>query len=116
MRASLVVNCQSALVAAALGRCWQASLGLAVGVVTGLNRWVDASVNAHHGWPEVDPGDSDRDSLMALNRASLENVIFAIIVAEVPRVARLVHGVALRVREQPFIEAALACGVTQGHI
>jgi peptide/nickel transport system permease protein len=45
-----------------------------------------------------------------LNRASLQNVIFAITVAEVPRVTRLVRGVVLTLREQPFVEAAIASG------
>jgi len=49
-------------------------------------------------------------ALMALSRASLQNVIFAITVAEVPRVTRLVRGVVLTLREQPFVEAATATG------
>jgi peptide/nickel transport system permease protein len=38
------------------------------------------------------------------------NVIFAITVYEVPRVTRLVRGVVLSLREQPFVEAATAAG------
>jgi peptide/nickel transport system permease protein len=49
-------------------------------------------------------------ALMALTRASMKNVIFAITVGEVPRVSRLVRGVVLGLREQPFVEAALASG------
>src|SRR5713101_5465794 len=49
-------------------------------------------------------------ALMALTRASLENVIFAITVADVPRVTRLVRGVVLSLRELPFVEAAHASG------
>ena len=51
-------------------------------------------------------------ALMALSRASLQNVILAITVAEVPRVTRLVRSVVLTLREQPFVEAAIACGGT----
>jgi peptide/nickel transport system permease protein len=40
----------------------------------------------------------------------MKNVIFAITVGEVPRVSRLVRGVVLGLREQPFVEAALASG------
>jgi peptide/nickel transport system permease protein len=47
---------------------------------------------------------------MALTRASLQNVIFAITVAEVPRVTRLVRGVVLTLRDLPFVEAAVASG------
>ena len=47
---------------------------------------------------------------MALSRASIENVIFAITVADMPRVVRLVRGVVLTLREQPYVEAAVATG------
>jgi hypothetical protein len=43
---------------------------------------------------------------MALTRASVENVIIAITIAEMPRVVRLVRGVVLTLREQPYVEAA----------
>jgi peptide/nickel transport system permease protein len=49
-------------------------------------------------------------ALMALTRASLENVIFAIALAEIPRVTRLVRGLVLSLREQPMVEAAIAAG------
>jgi peptide/nickel transport system permease protein len=49
-------------------------------------------------------------ALMALTRASVENVVMAIAVAEVPRVARLVRGVVLSLREQPYVDAAIAGG------
>ena len=49
-------------------------------------------------------------ALMALTKASLGNVILAITIPEVPRVARLVRGVVLALREQPFVEAAVAAG------
>ncbi|MBC8794018.1 MAG: peptide ABC transporter permease, partial [Tagaea sp. CACIAM 22H2] len=51
-------------------------------------------------------------ALMALTKASLENVIIAIAIAEVPRVTRLVRGVVLTLREQPFVEAAVASGTS----
>jgi peptide/nickel transport system permease protein len=49
-------------------------------------------------------------ALMALTRASVENVVMAIAIAEVPRVARLVRGVVLSLREQPYVDAAIAGG------
>jgi peptide/nickel transport system permease protein len=49
-------------------------------------------------------------ALMALTRASVQNVIIAIAVAEFPRVSRLIRGVVLSLREQPFVEAAVASG------
>ena len=49
-------------------------------------------------------------ALMALTRGSVQNVIIAITVAEIPRVSRLVRGVVLSLREQPYVEAAIASG------
>jgi peptide/nickel transport system permease protein len=49
-------------------------------------------------------------ALMALTRASVQTVVIAITVAEVPRVSRLVRGVVLSLREQPYVEAAIASG------
>jgi peptide/nickel transport system permease protein len=49
-------------------------------------------------------------ALMALTKASIENVIFAITLSEVPRVTRLVRSLVLTLREQPFVEAATAAG------
>jgi peptide/nickel transport system permease protein len=51
-------------------------------------------------------------ALMALTRASVQNVIIAISIAEFPRVSRLVRGVVLSLREQPYVEAAIASGTT----
>jgi peptide/nickel transport system permease protein len=51
-------------------------------------------------------------ALMALTRASLKNVILAITIAEAPRVARLVRGVVLTLRDLPYVEAAIASGAS----
>jgi peptide/nickel transport system permease protein len=49
-------------------------------------------------------------ALMALTAASVQNVIIAISVAEFPRVSRLVRGLVLSLREQPYVEAAITTG------
>jgi peptide/nickel transport system permease protein len=49
-------------------------------------------------------------ALMALTRGSVGNVILAITIAEIPRVARLVRSVVLSLREQPYVDAAVAAG------
>jgi peptide/nickel transport system permease protein len=85
-------------------------IGLAIGVVAGFTRWVDAVVmrimDGLMSIPEV----LIAIALMALTRASMGNVIFAITVAQVPRVTRLVRGIVLTLREQPYVEAAVASG------
>jgi peptide/nickel transport system permease protein len=84
--------------------------GMTIGLVTGFNRWADAIVmRVMDGLMSI-PAVLIAIALMALNRASLQNVIFAITVAEVPRVTRLVRGVVLTLRERPFVEAAIASG------
>jgi peptide/nickel transport system permease protein len=103
-RISLVVGIMVAL--------FSTGLGLAIGLVTGFSRWTDAIVmRVMDGLMSI-PAVLIAIALMALTRASMENVIFAITVAEVPRVTRLVRGVVLTLRELPFVEAALASGTS----
>jgi peptide/nickel transport system permease protein len=49
-------------------------------------------------------------ALIAITRASVRSVLIAITVPEVPRVVRLVRGVVLTLREQPYVEATQALG------
>jgi peptide/nickel transport system permease protein len=85
-------------------------LGLAIGLVTGFIRWADAVVmRVMDGLMSI-PSVLLAIALMALTKASLENVIFAITIAEIPRVVRLVRSLVLTLREQPFVEAATAAG------
>jgi peptide/nickel transport system permease protein len=51
-------------------------------------------------------------ALMALTKASVGNVIVAITLAEIPRVVRLVRSLVLTLREQPYVEAAVAAGTS----
>ncbi|HUN46375.1 MAG TPA: ABC transporter permease [Stellaceae bacterium] len=101
-RISLVVGLSVALCSTVIG--------LAIGLVTGFSRVTDAIVmRVMDGLMSIPPV-LLAIALMALTRASVGNVIFAITVSEVPRVTRLVRGVVLSLREQPFVEAATAAG------
>jgi peptide/nickel transport system permease protein len=85
-------------------------IGLALGLVTGYVRMVDAILmRVMDGLMSIPPI-LLAIALMALTKASVENVIAAITIAEVPRVTRLVRSVVLSLREQPFVEAAVASG------
>src|SRR5690242_2547561 len=87
-------------------------LGLSIGLVTGYIRWLDAIVmRVMDGLMSIPPV-LLAIALMALTRASMENVIAAITLAEVPRVVRLVRSLVLTLREQPYVEAAIAAGTT----
>jgi peptide/nickel transport system permease protein len=88
------------------------AVGLAIGLVTGYLRWLDAIVmRIMDGLMSIPPV-LLAISLMALTKASVENVIIAITLAEVPRVVRLVRSLVLTLREQPYVEAAIAAGTS----
>ena len=87
-------------------------LGIVIGLVTGYIRWLDAIVmRVMDGLMSI-PSVLLAIALMALTRASVGNVIAAITLAEVPRVVRLVRGLVLSLREQTYVEAAIAAGTT----
>ncbi len=87
-------------------------VGMAIGLVTGYIRALDAVVmRVMDGLMSI-PSVLLAIALMALTKASMGNVIVAITLAEVPRVVRLVRGLVLTLREQPYVEAAIASGTT----
>jgi len=103
-RVSLVVGLAVALLSTLLG--------LAIGLVTGYVRRLDAVVMRIMDGLMSIPSVLLAIALMALTKASMGNVITAITLAEVPRVVRLVRSLVLTLREQPYVEAAIASGTT----
>lgn len=101
-RVSLIVGIAVSAVACALG--------MIIGLLSGFIRWLDAILMRVMDGVMSIPSILLAIALMALTRGSVRNVIIAISIAEVPRVARLVRGVVLSLREQPFVEAAVAAG------
>jgi peptide/nickel transport system permease protein len=84
--------------------------GTFIGLISGFIRGVDAVImRVMDGLMSIPPI-LLAIALMALTRASVQNVVVAISIAEFPRVARLVRGVVLSLREQPYVEAAIASG------
>jgi peptide/nickel transport system permease protein len=85
-------------------------IGLTIGLVTGFVRWLDGIVmRVMDGLMSI-PGVLLAIALMALTKASVANVIIAITVTEVPRVVRLIRSLVLSLREQPYVDAAVAAG------
>ena len=84
--------------------------GLVIGLISGFVRWADGIVMRIMDGLMSIPPILLAIALMALTRGSVGNVIMAITVAEIPRVSRLVRGVVLSLREQPYVDAAIACG------
>ncbi len=86
------------------------SIGLAIGLVTGYIRWLDAvMMRVMDGLMSI-PSVLLAIALISLTTASLRNVIVAIAITEIPRVVRLVRSLVLTLREQPYVEAAIASG------
>jgi peptide/nickel transport system permease protein len=104
-RVSLIVGFTVAVLSTAAG--------VAIGLAAGFVRWVDAIVmRVMDGFMSI-PTILLAIALISLTRASLHNVIVAITLAEVPRVVRLVRGVVLSLREQPYVESAVAAGASR---
>ena len=101
-RVSLTVGLSVALLATLAG--------LTIGLVSGFVRWADGIVMRFMDGLMSIPPILLAIALMALTRGSVGNVIMAITVAEIPRVSRLVRSVVLSLREQPYVDAAIASG------
>jgi len=85
-------------------------VGLVIGLASGFVRWADGLIMRMMDGLMSIPPILLAVALMALTRASVGNVVMAITMAEIPRVSRLVRGVVLSLREQLYVEAAVAAG------
>jgi peptide/nickel transport system permease protein len=92
------------------------SVGLLVGLVAGYWRIADSIImRVVDGFMAI-PAILLAVALMALTRASLGNVIFAIAVTETPRVIRLVRSLVLSLREETYVQAAITSGTPVSNI
>lgn len=87
-------------------------LGVLIGVFAGFLPRFDAFVMRVMDGLMAIPSILLAIALIALNRASIWNVILAVTIAETPRVVRLIRGVVLFLREEPYVEAARSCGAS----
>jgi peptide/nickel transport system permease protein len=101
-RVSLIVGLAVAVTSAVIG--------VVIGVVAGYLRWLDTIVMRIMDGLMSIPAILLAIGLVSLSRAGLRSVIIAIVIPEVPRVVRLVRSVVLSVREEPYVEAAVALG------
>jgi peptide/nickel transport system permease protein len=112
-RVSLLVGTLCALVALAAG--------IACGLASGYLRWLDGILMRFMDGVMAIPAILVAISLVAIWRGSLATVIVAIAIPEIPRVTRLVRSLVLSIREEPYVEAAVALGtptwkILFGHI
>ena len=112
-RVSLLVGILCALVAV--------SIGIACGLLSGYLRWLDGILMRVMDGIMAIPAILVAISLVALWRGSIVTVVVAIAIPEIPRVTRLVRSLVLTIREEPYVEAAIALGtptwkILLGHI
>jgi peptide/nickel transport system permease protein len=86
------------------------TLGLVLGLISGYVRWLDAILMRVMDGLMAIPGILLAIALISLSGANLTTVIVAITIPEIPRVVRLVRAIVLSVREEPYVEAAVAAG------
>ena len=84
--------------------------GLVIGLLAGYLRFLDGLVMRIMDGLMAMPAILLAIALVSLSTAGLRAVILAIVIPEVPRVVRLVRSVVLSIREEPYVEAAVALG------
>ena len=107
-RVSLVVGLASAPLAV--------FFGVLCGLAAGYIRWLDGPLMRVMDGIMAIPAILIAIAVVALWRASLPTVIVAIAIPEIPRVTRLVRSLVLSIREEPYVEAAVALGTPTGKI
>jgi peptide/nickel transport system permease protein len=101
-RISLAIGILVALVTTAIG--------LVFGLLAGFLRRVDNVIMRLMDGIMAIPGILLAIALMSLFGSSIQNVVVAISIAEIPRMARIVRSSVLVIREQPYVEAAVTNG------
>ncbi|RWJ05716.1 ABC transporter permease [Mesorhizobium sp.] len=101
-RVSLIVGLSVAFLSAIVG--------MLVGTISGFISWLDPIIMRIMDGMMAIPQLLLAIAMMALTGPSVQNVIIAITLPEVPRVARLSRSVVLSLRRQTYVEAAMAAG------
>ena len=84
--------------------------GTVIGLIAGYNRRADAVLMRLMDGIMAFPGILLAISLIAVLGASVQNVIIALSIFEIPSVSRVSRSTVLSLREQPFVDAARAIG------
>ncbi len=86
------------------------SIGILLGLCAGYLRWLDGPLMRVMDGVMAIPAILIAIALVAMWRGSLLTVVVAIAIPEIPRVTRLVRSLVLTIREEPYVEAAIAMG------
>lgn len=101
-RVSLIVGFTTSIVASLIG--------LLLGLIAGYVRWSDGLIMRVMDAVMSVPSILLAIALLSVASGSIASVVFAITVAEIPRVARVIRGQVLSLRGLPYVEAAVTCG------
>jgi peptide/nickel transport system permease protein len=101
-RISLIVGISAAVLSVLFG--------ILIGLLAGYYRILDAILMRVMDGLMAIPGILLAIAMVSLAGSSLTTVVVAITIPEIPRVVRLVRSVVLSVREEPYVEAAIAAG------
>lgn len=107
-RISLLMGATVAVLAVAAGTF--------IGLVSGYFRMLDQVLMRVMDGLMVIPGILLAIALVAITGASVGTLIVAITIPEIPRVARLVRGIVLSLREEAYVEAAIGLGTPAAKI
>jgi peptide/nickel transport system permease protein len=105
-----VYGARISLVVGLMAAAFSVVFGLIIGLMAGYVRLLDAILMRVMDGLMAIPGILLAIALISLSGASLTIVIVAITIPEIPRVVRLVRSIVLSVREEPYVEAAVAAG------
>jgi peptide/nickel transport system permease protein len=108
--ARVVYGARTSLIVGTFAAAASITLGLVIGVIAGYFRMADLIIMRIMDGVMAIPSIILAVALVAISGASLTTVLVAIAVPEIPRVVRLVRGVILNLRGEPYVEAAIALG------
>ena len=92
------------------------AVGVLLGLLAGFVRWLDPVIMRVMDALMAIPTILIAIALIAVSSASVGMVIVAIALAEMPRLVRLVRASVLTLREQPYVEVAVATGASPARV
>jgi peptide/nickel transport system permease protein len=113
--ARVIYGARTSLIVGTFAAAASIMFGLAIGVIAGYFRIADLIIMRIMDGVMAIPSIVLAVALVAIAGASLTTVLVAIAVPEIPRVVRLVRGVILNLRSEPYVEAAISLG-TPAHL
>jgi len=91
-------------------------IGLGIGLLCGYFKRVDGIIMRVMDGIMAIPTILLAIALITLTRPGLGIVIVAIVIPEVPRIVRVVRAIVLSIREQPYVESAIAGGTRNARL